>query len=483
MKLEIQILPKFIRLSTLFIWSILQISSLTFLLAQTNATTTKYQEAIEQAEQQYGARIGLELIRCQDWQSLYCHRENELMTPASVIKILSTGAALRLRGADYRFSTYIFITGDIVDGILNGTLNIHGTGDPSIGSRHIDNPDRLFNELIEVLTNLGIHHIAGAINLYSGHPEQGVHQSWMLEDIKEPYGAGFFGLNYADNTTTLGLHSPLKPDSVNITEAQPSGIHWHNAIRQGRSQRIQVDLTPTTPEVRIRGILPRGINRTLRIAHPAPALALGRQLEIALSESNISTSGQINLYNSQEEPTGKLIHTYHSPTLRELSHITNRESQNLYAEAIGSLITGSKGNKGEELTYYWTERLGLTTASIRLIDGSGLSRLNQISPKALALSLVDLMGGILPHDGIFVETLPEVGVEGTVRTLTVPYGLKSYLKSGTMRGISCYAGYIYYDNEWYILAYMANGLPSARQSRELLYEILNNIFHDNAQTN
>ncbi|MDO4706870.1 MAG: D-alanyl-D-alanine carboxypeptidase/D-alanyl-D-alanine-endopeptidase [Porphyromonadaceae bacterium] len=439
-----------------------------------------YKALIQEAEVRYKARVGIELIRCRDGQSISRHREQELMTPASVVKMLSTGAALRERGGNYRFATKIYYTGSISGNTLEGDLNIYGSADPSIGSKHIEMPNKLINEIVYSLQTLGIQRIEGSICLYTGLPEESVPPSWMLEDLHEPYGAGLYGLNYADNTLSLSVSSPRQRGAIKLHEEQPTGIEWKSSLRQsGKGGRITIAHSSGSPQIILRGSLARGERRSLRMSNPSPALTLGHRLSQAMSLSGIELVGQIRSISTQERPRGKLLHTYFSPTLKELCRITNYESQNLYAEGIATLLTEHRHHdKGEALTEYWQRQLSLPQTAMQLRDGSGLSRLNQITPSALALILHNLMGGALPLDGIVVETLPEAGSEGTVRNLSLPYGLKSYLKSGTMRGVCCYAGYIFYQNEWYVLAYMSNGIPSARLSRELLYTLLYSIFHE-----
>lgn len=452
------------------------------LKAQEEYTPTSSQDLIAEAEARYNARIGIELIRCRDRQSISSHRDKELMTPASVVKTLSTGAALRERGGGYRFATTIYYTGKISGSTLEGDLNIYGSADPSIGSRHIEQPNKLLSEVVERLQTLGIGRIKGSINLYTGLREAFVPPSWMLEDLNEPYGAGLFGLNYADNTLYLSVSCPRGRGAVSLHEDQPSGMLWRNGIKQGgKGGRISIVHSAGSPDITLSGSLARGGQRSLRMSNPSPAITLGHRLRQAMQHSGIEQIGTIHCFSSQESPRGRLLHTYYSPTLEELCRITNHESHNLYAEGIASLLTERRHtHKGEALTEYWQRQLSLPKHAIRLVDGSGLSRLNQISPRALALILLDLMGGFRPFDGLLVETLPEVGAQGTVRNLVLPYGLKSYFKSGSMRGVCCYTGYIFYKNEWYVLAYMSNGIPSARQSRDLLYTLLERIFDEQA---
>jgi len=65
------------------------------------------------------------------------HRANKTMIPASSLKVLITGIALKKLGKDYRFKTELVYDGIITtDGILKGNLIIRGYGDPTLGSHH-----------------------------------------------------------------------------------------------------------------------------------------------------------------------------------------------------------------------------------------------------------------------------------------------------------------------------------------------------------
>ncbi|MDO4692039.1 MAG: D-alanyl-D-alanine carboxypeptidase/D-alanyl-D-alanine-endopeptidase [Porphyromonadaceae bacterium] len=441
-------------------------------------------EVILQAEASSGGRIGLEVVRCRDWQPVYCHREDERMTPASLVKILSTGAALQQRGTTYRFATPIYTRGRIEQGTLDGDVIIYGQGDPSIASQYIPEDSlRLGLELANALSRIGVQHITGRLIIEAWRPNLGVHPSWMVEDIGAAYGAGLYGLNYADNALDLyvgTVRGKRKGQSARIVDwDRDSNIQWRNELRVGKRNTAMVLLTPTEPEARITGLIPRNTQRlNLRPANPDPATYAGKKLIRLLKQHGISIEKPVRVNYKPKTTKGELLHTYYSQPLDSLARITNHRSHNLFAEAIASLLRadGSDISRGDALTNYWRSRLSLTDNSISLSDGSGLSRLNQITPSTLSRILIDLMGGFLPHDGALVESLPQLGLDGTVRSLMGADELTAYLKSGSMRGVQCYAGYIEHEGEWYILVYMANGFASNREARETLRQFLRLAF-------
>lgn len=432
---------------------------------------------ITSAEAQSGGRIGLELRRISDGKMLYQHRSAETFTPASVVKVLTTGAALSTLGANYRFSTPVYMVGKRQASMLEGGLLIKGSGDPSLASLLIPRDTLRFEMgLLQSLQSKGVRHISGAIYIDASLPQGlGVHPSWEAEDIVETYGAGLYGLNYRDNSLSLGVAPALgrkgKP-RLSDYDAR-SGINWRNNLNGGGRGRIRIELSPKESQVTLAGTTSRGAS--LRLANPDPAsYALG-----VLSSTLVNNGVQIGKVGRRSyagfETEGELIYTHYSKPLDTLALITNHRSQNLYAEALGSRIAPELG-AGRAVERFWYERLGSKVSGLKLSDASGLSRENKLSPKVMTLALTYLFGGREPGDGVLVATLPQVGLDGTVRSFMHSEELTAYLKSGSMKGVVCYAGYIYYEGEWYTLAYLSNGFSSGASSRRVLKNFLRAIF-------
>lgn len=76
------------------------------------------------------ANIGIRIENLTTGEVVEDYRSEAVIPPASVMKLLTTGAALETLGADYRYKTTLEYTGEITDGVLTGDLYIHGSGDP-----------------------------------------------------------------------------------------------------------------------------------------------------------------------------------------------------------------------------------------------------------------------------------------------------------------------------------------------------------------
>lgn len=378
--------------------------------------THNIEAMLQDAEQRHGGRIAFSLTRLSDQKTLIQYRDKELFTPASVVKVLSSGALLLERGRRYRYPTEVYTVGSIRQDTLCGSLLIRGSGDPSlatdliIGERH-----RFTREVVQALKERGIRHITGGIYLDASLPSGvGAVDSWATEDLGRAYGAGLFGLNYADNR--IGEKSD-----------------------------------------------------------PNPAQSLATALEMSLHFANIKLGKNASISYDGYEPEGILLHSYYSRPLEHLATVTNHRSMNMYAEALAQSLNPML-DRGIALSNYWRRCLKLGAEDIQLADGSGLSRDNKLTARALAQALVKLYGGSTPEDGILLATLPRLGAEGTLRSLMPHTRLAAYLKSGTMRRVCTYIGYVHYGGEWYALVYLSNDIPMARQARGIFSALLDDLF-------
>lgn len=95
-------------------------------------------------------------VERQDGTVVSDHRGEELINPASVVKIGTTLWALERLGPDYRFETRFLARGTVSDGILHGDLVVHGSGDPDF------QPENAFL-VADALNSLGIRRVTGAL--------------------------------------------------------------------------------------------------------------------------------------------------------------------------------------------------------------------------------------------------------------------------------------------------------------------------------
>lgn len=148
-----------------------------------------------------GAQVGI-CIRTLSGKVLREENAGLNFIPASNLKIVTAGAALKRLGADFRFETAVAYSGSVgTDGVLHGDLYIIGGGDPTLGSQAaLAMPkDSLFSRWERAVRGAGIRSIAGSIIADSRRMPTEVNGSWMYEDLGTYYGATCSALMFNEN--------------------------------------------------------------------------------------------------------------------------------------------------------------------------------------------------------------------------------------------------------------------------------------------
>ncbi len=263
-------------------------------------------------------------------------------------------------------------------------------------------------------------------------------------------------------------------------------------VKRGNRLSISADRDSRTTR-RLSGRLARGSSKRQIISCDLsnPAMALALQLAEHLQRRGIELADcQSVAYYDKSAPTlTTLLDIYLSPHLSELIRTCNYHSVNLYAEALlrstgnrfGSVQQGVCISTSEALRQemnYWRETCSLSADELALYDGSGLSRHSKLSPYALTATLRQVYRLPLPISDPFILSLPQVGREGTVRNLFPATQLTAYFKSGSIRGVQNYAGYVSYNGHTYCVSLLANDMRHRGTTRRTMTQVLKALFPD-----
>jgi len=192
-----------------------------------------------------------------------------VLEPASVMKILTTGAALSILGSDYTFQTRLEYTGTIDGkGTLHGNLYITGGGDPTIGSDRFGKAcltDSVFAEFLAVLKKNNIKHIEGMVvadaSIFSENP---MSYSWGWEDIGNYYASGAWGININENQYRLYFNAGKNVgDKAELTKTDSGavGITFINHVvtgKAGSGDNVIIFGAPYTNVRLLEGTVPLG---------------------------------------------------------------------------------------------------------------------------------------------------------------------------------------------------------------------------------
>ncbi len=405
------------------------------------------------------ASVSFCLIDATSGNTVYEKNSGVSLIPGSLMKLVTTSAAIELLGSDYRFKTSVGFTGTIDkrSGRLDGDIIIKGGGDPVLGSGNFDKYyDGFIDKWVLEIKKLGIREIKGRIvtddSFYDYQP---VPAKWLWEDAGNYYGAGAFGLSVFDNT--YEIHLRTLPDSNNpvITEIMPAecSIELDNRLSaSGTEDQGYVFTAPYSKTGWIEGTIPvRSGNFILSASIPDPPLLIAEILDRELEDSGVKISGEPStsrLMQSEIIENVMPVTEIFSPPLKEIIEVLNHMSINLYAEhlvkELGRVYRNSGTTRhGLEVINEFLQEKGINKGGMFMEDGSGLSALDAVSSGEIT-SLLLYMKNKGKYFNEFYASLPDPGREGTFRNYFKDPIFESHLKakSGSMTRVRAYAGYI-----------------------------------------
>ena len=391
-------------------------------------------------------------------RSMVAYNASTRMVPASNMKLVTTGAALRAFGPEYRFKTEIGYTGSIDnDGTLNGDVYIIGGGDPTIGAADTTayKADALFWKWKTILSGAGIKRINGNIigdgSAWEGSLE---HPGWEYADTWTYYGTGSSALCFYENTIDLQVSAGAEPGApVNMTQTYPE-TPWLKLQNQavtgpaGTGNSLYLQTSDKSTEATLTGTF--AVDRRPKreqASNKYGALTCAHEFYKNLKATGWEVTGT---YGTPDQVGGdgkggngvvKIGHT-ESPALAQICRKTNVDSDNFYAEsllrAMGEAATGIAVYDSclVAINEVLEDIVPGTSKGIVQKDGSGLSRASSVTPEWMANYLTAMSG-----NKAFVESLPRPG-EGTLNNLKNLTPWKFRIKSGSMGGTLCYSGYV-----------------------------------------
>jgi D-alanyl-D-alanine carboxypeptidase/D-alanyl-D-alanine-endopeptidase (penicillin-binding protein 4) len=437
---------------------------------------------LERDPQLRHAIVSLCVLDAATGKMIFGHNEQIGLAPASTQKLFTGIAAFELLGNDYRFKTQLGYTGTIVDGQLNGSLVVQGSGDPTLGSwRWQETKDSvLLRQWVQAISKAGITQKVtdGIRTIVPPFSHQAIPDGWIWQDVGNYYGAGAYALNWRENQYDLFLRSGNNPgDPVNIDSMRPRSTHFSNYINElsagpkGSGDNAYIYLpTARHHHPLVKGTIPAGEQSfSISGAMTDPAAVLLTDLAAALRDQSIAVTplpdaGSHVMVQHDTVTSIKPLATHWSPVLDSIHFWFQRRSINLYGEALIKTIALEKSGfatteAGVEIVRDFFSGTGISKAALHMIDGSGLSPQNRVTTDALVKAL--RYARTRPWFASFYHALPTYN------------GMK--MKSGSIGGARAYAGYHKAGNgKEYIFAIIINNYDgSASQVVRKMYEVLN----------
>ncbi len=384
------------------------------------------------------------------------------MLTASTMKTITTGVGLNTLGKDFRFTTRIAYTGNIKENVLNGDIIIIGGGDPTLGSSDTVAfaIDSIFGVWTNAIKDLGITKIDGNIVVDDSYfVREQMPDSWSWGNFGASYGAAPSGLSFNENLQKFKLVPGKKAgDDVEITAIYPQvpGLKVVNDLttgEKGTGNNCAYYVQDMVCASQFTGSLAtdKGVVYEEN-SNRFPHLSCGFHFREFLLKNGIESLPEIidikDVEQADDQARIPVTETY-SPELWKIVNVTNRISNNMYAETIlktiGKELTGVGSYDSSIVALNRVlEEMGVDTEGFTMEDGSGLSRQNYVSPKFFCNYYEKMQ-----ESGIFVEffnSLPMPGGPGTLKSVlkNEEQKLKDrvHAKSGSLSNVRCYAGYV-----------------------------------------
>ena len=367
---------------------------------------------------------------------LYQRNAEKLFIPASNVKLFTSAIALNQLTPQFQIITPISKQGKSPH---LQQLTIQGRGDPSLTTNDLQT-------LATTLKNRGVRSI-NKIVLETGYfSTWAINSTWEWEDVYAAYGTAVNTLILDENAVTL----TLRPQAVGETIIS----EWDNLIAASQwtlnneaitapantDYQIQLQGQLGTSQLSLTGKLPQRIQTDVwQLAIPDPNSYFRDVLVNALSNVGI-TVNQVAFIEA-ESPKKQIEEeiSFLSPSVTDLIQEINRNSNNLYAEALLKILIEETETDvvEEELS-----QLGISPDHYQLIDGSGLSRRNLVTPSAIAQLLQSMLTS--ENREMFRASLAIAGVNGTLKNRFQSTPIQGNLqgKTGTLTGISALSGYL-----------------------------------------
>ncbi|MCQ2345446.1 MAG: D-alanyl-D-alanine carboxypeptidase/D-alanyl-D-alanine-endopeptidase [Paludibacteraceae bacterium] len=434
------------------------------------------------------ANISVYVVNLTTGKVIESYRADNLVPPASVMKLITTATALEALGSDFRFPTVLEYSGSIENGVLHGDLYIHGYGDPTLGSRN----QNFLTSWVKAVQNAGIREIQGKIiadmSFFDG---EACNPGWLCEDAANAYAPGIFSIAYMDNSLNIQLRSGPVGTTATVIRTAPEipELTFENHIRctQTQSDGAFVYGLPYQQVRYLTGSVPSnrgafGIQGDI----PNPGLLLAQHFTKALRETNIRVKEEASYIAEADRVSRTEFYTYRSETLAQIVKRTNMRSVNLYAEMIFRYLgtkTSLPGTIQHSVDYihsFWQNR-AVDMAQAIIKDGCGLAPQDGVSAHTF-VRLLQYMNNS-PESKAFYESLPVSGMSGTLKSLLAGTELegKVHAKSGTISGTKNFAGYIEMPNgdrlAFAVLVNSAQG--KARNIQPIIGKYLLDVYQNN----
>jgi len=397
------------------------------------------------------ATAGVVVYDLTDQKTLYAHNEKRLCRPASNMKLLTSATALSALTSEYTFRTGVYYTGTIDEtGHLHGNLYLAGGFDPELKSSDLD-------VLLMQVKKAGVNRINGNLYLDASMADSTFWgKAWSWDDDMEafqpylspiPLNKGVVKLKVIPASPERSPIIKTEPESSFIQVVNRATTVWRSTEPTRNTLRFSRDFADGYNRITVSGTISTSANAyetmiSLKNPHGYALTLFAEKLSEQFPGSNIHAAGTMRV------PAGAQNLGYATHNIAEVVRQLNKESDNLNAEMLLYVLGYRKDEgttsteKGVAVVQQWITQLGLDPKAYSMVDGSGLSNQNYLTPELLVAVLKYMYQS--PDFEVFHQSLPIAGIDGTLanRMKNSAAYRKVNAKTGSLTGVSTLSGYV-----------------------------------------
>lgn len=383
--------------------------------------------------------------------TLYAREADRLYTPASNLKLFTAAAALHYLGPDYRFRTSLLATGKIADDTLRGDLVLVGRGDPDLDTADLA-------ALADTLVRRGARVVAGDVRADDSYFEgQEWGPGWMWDDGPFWFWPYSSALTLNDNSVRVRVEPGRNVGDPVVATLDPPTSYMAlqvSAVTAVASADTTLEVvrrwTPKDNVIEISGVLPSNVDSLVEIRTvEEPALYAATVFAELLEARGVELLGVVRHGPLADVPADTIAHHVSdslAASVRNFLKISDNLTGEQLVKVIGAETTGAPGTYETGLAAeraFLAQEVGIDTLSIRLADGSGVSRYNLVTAGQI-VRLLKYMAGREDLSAAYFTALPIAGVDGTLedRMEETPAAGSARAKTGSLSGVTALSGYV-----------------------------------------
>jgi len=421
--------------------------------------------------------FGIKIHSLERNKTLYSVNSNRLFAPASNVKLLTTAMALKRLRPEYRFKTGLYATTPVGGETLRGDIFIKGFGDPNLVSEQMW-------LLVKELKNIPLRKVHGDIIADASFFDNNLRVKTWKKGGVEAYNAPLGALSFNFNTVTVHINPGEKPGDRPVVVVDPNieFIRVDNRARtvsKSKRSRLIVNRIDrgSHNEITISGVVSVNHAReTYYLNITRPAYYAASVFKEYLRQEGVEVTGKVRVGFVPEGAYEILSHS--SMPLSLILRGLNKFSNNFVAEqilkTIGADIYGPPGTtlNGLRAMDEYMQSLKYKPEGFSILDGSGLSRQNRLSPDQIVSVFQDMYAdlGVYPE---FISALGVMGRDGNVLKRMNGHNSaeRARVKTGTLNSVSALSGYFQSaDGERFAFSILMNDLKCSNGQAKRLQD-------------